>query len=146
MSIPIGDMLMAAKGNPRCVRHWPSDMVSGGVDLDASEVFVSDGGKPDSANIQSIFGLDNVVAVQDPAYPVYVDSNVISGRTGLATNGQYEGLVYMPCTEENNFFPEVPSQKVDLIYICSPNNPTGAVATKSQLQTFVDYAREHTKR
>ena len=114
-----------------------------GVDLDPSEIFVSDGGKPDSANIQSIFGLDNVVAVQDPAYPVYVDSNVIAGRTGLAKDGQYEGLVYMPCTEENGFFPAVPDQKVDLIYICSPNNPTGAVATKEQLGAFVDYARAH---
>lgn len=114
-----------------------------GVTLDPSEVFVSDGGKPDSANIQSIFGIDNVVAVQDPAYPVYVDSNVIAGRTGLAKNGQYEGLVYMPCTEDNDFFPELPRQKVDLIYICSPNNPTGTVATKEQLQSFVDYAREH---
>jgi len=114
-----------------------------GVQLEASEVFVSDGGKPDSANIQSIFGLNNVVAVQDPAYPVYVDSNVIAGRTGLAKNGQYEGLVYMPCTEENDFFPELPNQKVDLIYICSPNNPTGTVATKEQLETFVNYAREN---
>jgi LL-diaminopimelate aminotransferase len=114
-----------------------------GVTLDPSEVFVSDGGKPDSANIQSIFGIDNVVAVQDPAYPVYVDSNVIAGRTGLAQNGQYEGLVYMPCTEDNDFFPELPKQKVDLIYICSPNNPTGTVATKAQLETFVAYAREH---
>lgn len=114
-----------------------------GVQLEASEVFVSDGGKPDSANIQSIFGLNNIVAVQDPAYPVYVDSNVIAGRTGLAQNGQYEGLVYMPCTEENDFFPELPNQKVDLIYICSPNNPTGTVATKEQLETFVKYAREN---
>lgn len=112
-----------------------------GVSLEASEVFVSDGGKPDSANIQSIFGADNVVAVQDPAYPVYVDSNVIAGRTGLAKDGQYEGLVYMPCTEENDFFPALPDTKVDLIYICSPNNPTGTVATKEQLQAFVDYAR-----
>ena len=114
-----------------------------GVDLDPSELFVSDGAKPDSANIQSIFGQDNVVGVQDPAYPVYVDSNVISGRTGIASDGQYGGIVYMPCTEENGFFPDLPDGKVDLIYICSPNNPTGAVATRAQLQTFVDYAREH---
>ena len=114
-----------------------------GVSLDAEEVFVSDGAKPDSANIQSIFGAGNVVAVQDPAYPVYVDSNVISGRTGESVDGQYEGLVYMPCTEENGFFPDLPEGKVDLIYICSPNNPTGAVATRDQLQKFVDYAREH---
>ncbi|MFO7975748.1 MAG: LL-diaminopimelate aminotransferase [Candidatus Hydrogenedentota bacterium] len=112
-----------------------------GVTLDADEFFVSDGAKPDSANIQSIFGTDNVVAVQDPAYPVYVDSNVIAGRTGEAINGQYEGLVYMPCTKDNGFFPDLPSRKVDLIYICSPNNPTGTVATKEQLAGFVEYAR-----
>lgn len=114
-----------------------------GVALEADEIFVSDGAKPDSANIQSIFGEDNVVAVQDPAYPVYVDSNVIGGRTSTGGDDQYEGLVYMPCTEENQFFPEPPSTKVDLIYLCSPNNPTGAVATLGQLKTFVDYAREH---
>ena len=111
-----------------------------GVGLDADDVFISDGAKSDSANIQSIFGTDNVVAVQDPAYPVYVDSNVIGGRTGSGDDGQYDGLVYMPCTEENNFFPALPDGKVDLIYLCSPNNPTGAVATISQLKTFVDYA------
>ena len=114
-----------------------------GVTIEADEVFVSDGAKPDSANIQSIFCTECVVAVQDPAYPVYVDSNVIAGRSGASANGQYEGLVYMPCTEENGFFPELPTQKVDLIYICSPNNPTGAVATKEQLKGFVDYAREN---
>ena len=111
-----------------------------GVSLEPSEVFVSDGAKPDSANIQSIFAVDNVVAVQDPAYPVYVDSNVIAGRTGENVDGQYEGLVYMPCTEENGFFPDVPDRKVDLIYLCSPNNPTGAVATRNQLSAFVTYA------
>jgi LL-diaminopimelate aminotransferase len=114
-----------------------------GLSLDSSEFFVSDGAKSDSANIQGIFSADCVVAVQDPAYPVYVDSNVIAGRTGLASEAGYQGLVYMPCTEENGFFPELPTQKVDLIYICSPNNPTGAVATKEQLKTFVDYANEH---
>lgn len=114
-----------------------------GMDLKPGEFFISDGAKPDSGNIQSIFGLDNIVAVQDPAYPVYVDSNVISGRTGSwdAENGRYEGLYYMPCGEENGFFPEVPDRKVDLIYLCSPNNPTGAVATAAQLKAFVDYAR-----
>ncbi len=114
-----------------------------GASLDADEFFVSDGAKPDSGNIQSIFGVDNVVAVQDPAYPVYVDSNVIAGRSRGASGGQYEGFVYMPCTVENGFFPEVPKGKVDLIYLCSPNNPTGAVATHAQLKQFVDYAREH---
>ena len=114
-----------------------------GVKLDPSEIFVSDGAKSDSANIQGIFSEDCVIAVQDPAYPVYVDSNVIAGRTGKATESGYDGLVYMPCTEENGFFPGLPKGKVDVIYICSPNNPTGAVATKEQLKTFVDYANEH---
>ena len=111
-----------------------------GTDIAADEVFVGDGAKSDSANIQSIFNDDNIVAVQDPAYPVYVDSNVIGGKTGESANGQYERLVYMPCTEANGFFPEVPSRKVDLIYLCSPNNPTGAVATLGKLKLFVDYA------
>jgi LL-diaminopimelate aminotransferase len=114
-----------------------------GVSLEPDEVFISDGAKPDSANIQSIFGEGSVVAVQDPAYPVYVDSNVIAGRTGEAKDGVYEGLVYMPCTAENDFFPALPASRVDLIYICSPNNPTGAVATHAQLARFVDYARAH---
>jgi len=114
-----------------------------GVSLEPSEIFVSDGAKPDSGNIQSIFGIDNVVAVQDPAYPVYVDTNVIAGRTGHFNKktGQYEGIVYMPCTEETNFFPSIPDKKLDIIYLCSPNNPTGAVATKAQLKQWVEYAR-----
>ncbi|MFP6900021.1 MAG: LL-diaminopimelate aminotransferase [Opitutales bacterium] len=114
-----------------------------GAEVDASEIFVSDGAKSDSANLQSIFAEGNIVAVQDPAYPVYVDSNVMAGRTGNATDGAYDGLVYMPCTEENGFFPAVPDGKVDLIYLCSPNNPTGTVATKEQLAAFVEYARAH---
>ncbi len=112
------------------------------VSIDPSEIFISDGAKPDTANVQSIFGKDNVVAVQDPAYPVYVDSNVIAGRTGSSAEGQYDGLVYMPCTESNGFFPALP-EEADIIYICSPNNPTGAAATKEQLKKFVDYAREN---
>ena len=114
-----------------------------GLDLSPEEFFVGDGAKSDSANIQSIFSEDCIVAVQDPAYPVYVDSNVIFGRTGQASESGYDGLVYMPCTEDNDFFPELPEGKVDLIYLCSPNNPTGAVATREQLKTFVDYAIEH---
>lgn len=115
-----------------------------GAEVTAADVHVSDGAKSDSANIQSIFATDNLVAVQDPAYPVYVDSNVMSGRTGLKNAlGQYEGLHYMPCTAENGFFPEVPDRKVDLIYLCSPNNPTGAVATRKQLTAFVQYALAH---
>lgn len=114
-----------------------------GLDLSPEEFFVGDGAKSDSANIQSIFSEDCIVAVQDPAYPVYVDSNVIFGRTGQVSDSGYDGLVYMPCTEENDFFPKLPEGKVDLIYLCSPNNPTGAVATREQLKTFVDYAIEH---
>tara|TARA_B100001057_G_scaffold123215_1_gene122065 strand:+ start:1980 stop:3203 length:1224 start_codon:yes stop_codon:yes gene_type:complete len=114
-----------------------------GLDLSPEEFFVGDGAKSDSANIQSIFSEDCIVAVQDPAYPVYVDSNVIFGRTGHASESGYDGLVYMPCTEDNDFFPELPEGKVDLIYLCSPNNPTGAVASREQLKTFVDYAIEH---
>ncbi|MHB1830220.1 MAG: LL-diaminopimelate aminotransferase [Candidatus Micrarchaeaceae archaeon] len=114
-----------------------------GVELAQDEIFISDGAKPDAANIQSIFGEKSVVAVQDPAYPVYVDSNVISGHTGIQKGTTYEGIVYMPCTEQNGFFPEIPRRKVDIIYLCSPNNPTGAVATKEQLKGFVDYATEN---
>ena len=114
-----------------------------GADLTADEVFISDGAKPDTANIQSIFSEDCVIAMQDPAYPVYVDSNVIAGRTGQAAQGQYSGLVYLTCNEANGFIPEPPTQKVDVIYICSPNNPTGAVATTEQLTKFVDYARKN---
>ncbi|MBI2632572.1 LL-diaminopimelate aminotransferase [Candidatus Pacearchaeota archaeon] len=118
------------QGNKRLRQAIAEDYKGRGVDIDASEVFVSDGAKCDTANIQSIFGLENIVAVQDPAYPVYVDTNILSGRN----------VLYMPCPEENNFFPFVPNQKIDLIYLCSPNNPTGAVATKKQLSGFVDFA------
>ncbi len=113
-----------------------------GVTLEPTEFFVSDGAKSDAANIQDIFGRDNVVAIQDPAYPVYVDSNVVGGRTGLfdKEKGRYDGFVYLPSNEGNGFIPSPPDKKVDLIYLCSPNNPTGAVATKDQLKAFVDYA------
>ncbi len=116
-----------------------------GAELGLDEIFVSDGAKPDSGNIQSIFSADAIVAVQDPAYPVYVDTNVIAGRGGtfLGERGLYDRIVYMPCNEANGFFPELPEGKVDLIYLCSPNNPTGAVATKEQLARFVQYARAH---
>ncbi|NCC12539.1 MAG: LL-diaminopimelate aminotransferase [Spirochaetia bacterium] len=116
-----------------------------GVELESTEFFVSDGAKSDAANIQDLFGSDNVVAVQDPAYPVYVDSNVVGGRTGLFNKerGCYDGFVYLSSTEENGFIPTPPSRKVDLIYLCSPNNPTGSVATYDQLKAFVDYAIEH---
>lgn len=116
-----------------------------GIDISPDEFFVSDGAKADAANIQSLFDENNVVAIQDPAYPVYVDSNVVSGRTGRfdKNQGKYGGFVYLAGTEENGFFPTPPEGKVDLIYLCSPNNPTGAVATHEQLQAFVDYARNH---
>ncbi len=116
-----------------------------GVALDPDEIFISDGAKPDSSNIQSIFSTDNLVAFQDPAYPVYVDSNVIAGRSGSydSERGNYGGFIYMVCNSENGFIPEPPEQKVDLLYLCSPNNPTGAVATREELKKFVDYARDN---
>ncbi len=119
-----------------------NDYNTRGVDLEPAEVFISDGAKCDTGNIQEIFGADNIVAVTDPAYPVYVDSTVIAGRTGQANkNGQYEKIVYMPCTAENNFIPELPKTPVDIIYLCFPNNPTGAVADKEVLSKWVDFAR-----
>jgi LL-diaminopimelate aminotransferase len=115
-----------------------------GIDIASDEVFVSDGAKPDTGNIQTIFADDTVVALQDPAYPVYVDTNVIAGRGGaIGKDGLYEGFVYMPCTEANGFVPDMPTRHADLIYLCSPNNPTGAVATRDQLAGFVAYALEH---
>jgi len=121
-----------------------NDFESRGVNINIDEIFVSDGAKCDTGNMQEVFGLDNIVAVSDPVYPVYVDTNVMAGRTGEpAEQGKYEGIVYMPCTEENNFVPDLPEEKVDLIYLCFPNNPTGAVATKEQLNKWVDYAREN---
>jgi len=121
-----------------------NDCKGRGVDIELDEIFISDGAKCDIGNMQEIFGLDNVIAVADPVYPVYVDTNVMAGRTGEPDEeGSYEGIVYMPCTEENNFVPEPPDEKVDLIYLCFPNNPTGAVATKAQLAEWVDYARDN---
>ena len=121
-----------------------NDYKSRGVDIDIDEIFVSDGAKCDTGNMQEIFGLDNVVAVTDPVYPVYVDTNVMAGRTGNAKdNGQYDGIVYMPINAENNFNPELPTEKVDLIYLCYPNNPTGAVIDKKSLAKWVDFAKEN---
>jgi len=112
-----------------------------GVDLKTSEVFISDGSKCDCANILDIFDLGNKVAICDPVYPVYNDTNVMIGRTGQADDkGYYAGIHYMPCTGANNFTPEIPNEKVDVIYLCYPNNPTGAVATKADLKKWVDYA------
>lgn len=120
------------------------DYAPRGIKLNGNEVFISDGAKCDTGNIQEIFSLDNTVAVTDPVYPVYVDSNVMAGRTGpMGEDGRYQKLVYLPCTEENGFIPELPSEDVDLIYLCYPNNPTGTTLTKDQLKEWVDYARDH---
>ena len=119
-----------------------NDFKARGVDIEVDEVFVSDGSKCDTGNILDIFGSDNVTAVLDPVYPVYVDTNVMAGHTGTADeSGRFGGLVYIPVTAENQFIPELPKQKVDLIYLCYPNNPTGMVATREELQKWVDYAR-----
>jgi LL-diaminopimelate aminotransferase len=120
------------------------DFRARGVQIEIDEVFVSDGAKCDTGNMQEIFGLDNVVAVADPVYPVYVDTNVMAGRTGPAGEaGHYAGIVYMPATAENGFVPEPPAEPVDMVYLCFPNNPTGAVATKQALARWVEYARTH---
>lgn len=118
------------------------DFQSRGCNIDASEIFISDGSKCDTGNILDIFGSTNTIAVTDPVYPVYVDTNVMAGHTGDANEkGEYGGLVYLPISAENSFTAQIPSQKVDLIYLCFPNNPTGAVATKEHLKAWVDYAR-----
>jgi LL-diaminopimelate aminotransferase len=120
------------------------DFGARGVSVTADEIFVSDGGKSDSANIQEIFAPDCVVALMDPVYPVYADSNVMAGRSGPADeSGRYAGFVYLPCTAENDFLPALPDRHVDLIYLCYPNNPTGAVMTRHALERWVDYARAH---
>lgn len=115
-----------------------------GCEIDADEIFVSDGAKCDVGNIQEIFGIENVVAVWDPVYPVYVDTNVMAGRAGKfdAEKGGFEKLIYMPCTEENGFVPEFPKEHADLIYLCFPNNPTGEAIDKVTLQKWVDYANQ----
>ncbi|MER3491566.1 MAG: LL-diaminopimelate aminotransferase [Mastigocladus sp. ERB_26_2] len=118
------------------------DFQARGCEIDASEIFISDGSKCDTGNILEIFGKNNTIAVTDPVYPVYVDTNVMAGNTGNANEkGEFEGLVYLPITAENNFTATIPLEKVDLIYLCFPNNPTGAVASKEHLQAWVDYAR-----
>jgi len=119
-----------------------NDYRSRGCDVADDEILVSDGSKCDTGNILDIFGTDNVVVITDPVYPVYVDTNVMSGRTGEADDdGRYAGLVYIPVTAENDFTPALPDQKVDLIYLCYPNNPTGTVASKETLKQWVDYAK-----
>lgn len=120
------------------------DYESRGCDIKADEIFVSDGAKCDSGNIQEIFALDNKIAVCDPVYPVYVDTNVMAGRTGTydAKTERWSDVIYMPCTKDNNFSPELPKETPNLIYLCFPNNPTGSTITKDQLQVWVDYANK----
>jgi LL-diaminopimelate aminotransferase len=118
-----------------------NEYINRGADIQAEEVFISDGSKCDTGNILEIFGKNNTIAIQDPAYPVYVDTSVMAGRTGnYLGNGYYNGLVYLPCTDTNRFIPDIPKEKVDIIFLCYPNNPTGAVATRQELKKWVDYA------
>lgn len=153
----------AEQGNVALREALAADYARRGIGLDASEIFVSDGAKSDTANLQSLFGLDMVVALPDPVYPVYLDTNVIAGRTGQFCGSRYEGVVYMPCAEENDFAPRVQGVGANgegaletrladsagrhnpqsyLIYLCSPGNPTGAVMTHVELKEFVDFARK----
>lgn len=114
------------------------------IDLDIDEIFVSDGAKSDCGNIGDIFSADNIVAVCDPVYPVYVDTNAMSGRAGdFGADGKWTRLLYMPCLEENGFLPQIPEGHADLVYLCFPNNPTGMAATKEYLKKWVEYAKEH---
>ncbi|WWR16466.1 LL-diaminopimelate aminotransferase [Lachnospiraceae bacterium JLR.KK008] len=121
-----------------------NDYRARGCDIAEDEIFVSDGAKCDSGNIQEIFSVDNKIAVCDPVYPVYVDTNVMAGRTGSydAATETWSDVIYMPCVAGNGFVPEIPSEKPDLIYLCFPNNPTGCTVTKDQLQDWVDYANQ----
>ena len=121
-----------------------SDYLARGCDIDASEIFISDGTKCDSGNIQEIFGPDNKIAVCDPVYPVYVDTNVMAGRTGTydPSSETWSDVIYMPCTKETGFAPELPKEEPDIIYLCFPNNPTGSTITKDELQRWVDYANK----
>ena len=120
------------------------DFKARGCDIDASEIFISDGSKCDGGAILDILGDDNVIAVTDPVYPVYVDTNVMAGHTGnMNDKGEYDGFVYLPISADNGFVAEIPTQKVDLIYLCFPNNPTGATATREYLEAWVNYARLH---
>ena len=120
-----------------------TDFQARGINVAADEIFVSDGAKCDTGNFQELFDLDITVAVPDPVYPVYVDTNVMAGRTGKFNNGRYEKLVYLECNAENGYVPALPTVPVDLIYLCFPNNPTGATATYEQLKSWVDYAKEN---
>ena len=120
-----------------------NDFQARGAEVSADEIFISDGAKCDTGNIQELFALDARVAIPDPVYPVYLDTNVMAGRTGAFQDGRYQGLVYLDSTAENGYVPSLPAEPVDLIYLCFPNNPTGSTISKPQLQAWVDYAREH---
>lgn len=120
------------------------DYLDRNIALEADDIFVSDGAKSDVANFQELFDVSCKVALQDPVYPVYLDTNVMAGRTGNFENGRFGGIVYLPCTEENGFIPDLPRERVDLVYLCSPNNPTGAAMTRSELKKWVDWAAQHT--
>ncbi len=117
-----------------------NDFLPRGVHLDTSEIFINDGAKSDTGNIQELVRWDNSIGVTDPIYPVYIDSNVMIGRAGVVENGRWSNVIYMPCTEENNFVPQIPDRRVDIIYLCYPNNPTGTVITKDELRKWVNYA------
>lgn len=120
-----------------------NDFQARGLEISPEEIFVSDGAKCDSGNIQEIFANDIKVAIPDPVYPVYLDTNVMAGRTGSFNDGRYDGIIYLEGNRDNSFIPELPRENVDLIYLCFPNNPTGATISKTQLQKWVDYAREN---
>lgn len=119
------------------------DFQARGAEIQADEIFVSDGAKCDTGNIQELFGQETRIAIPDPVYPVYLDTNVMAGRTGNYKDGRYEGIVYLDSNRENNFVPSLPTENVDLIYLCFPNNPTGSTITRAELQTWVDFARDN---
>lgn len=121
-----------------------NDYAPKGISFDTSEIFVSDGSKSDAGNIGDILCQDNIIAVTDPVYPVYVDTNVMGGRSGeIGEDGKWSKIVYIPCTKENNFVPQIPTEKVDIIYLCFPNNPTGTTISRTELKKWVDYAKKN---
>ena len=120
-----------------------NDFADRGINISKDEIFVSTGAKEDTANFQELFSTDMRIAITDPVYPVYLDTNVMSGRGGDFANGRYSNVTYLDCNAENNFIPAIPTGKVDIIYLCFPNNPTGQVATKAQLTKWVEYARSN---
>ncbi len=119
------------------------DYLARGIEIDADEVFISDGSKQDVGNIQELFGADNRFAITDPVYPVYLDTNVMAGRTGEFDGVRFQNAIYLPCTAENGFVPDLPKERADMIYLCCPNNPTGTVLPKEELQKWVEYAKEN---